>query len=117
MDPPPAAGLAEAAAQQLGIERAVIAVAELERLACRPFSSGPNILSCRAIDVNSRSAALTLVLHRAGSGYEVSIEQAFALPGSAGAVCAVERRLAGAIDSELGLPIAKADTRSTCPRR
>lgn len=102
--------------QELQLAQAVRDAASAEGLACQP-GMGVALLRCTAAAVGNQSHALTIGLARAGTGYQVSIEQTFRLPGSSSPVCSVQRRVSDRIDGELEAPVARVDTRSDCKER
>jgi len=108
---PAAAGPGSPAEQQLAA--AVRDAADAEGLACQP-GVGALLMRCSAAALGNQSHAVTIGLERSGTGYEVAIAQAFHLPGRASPVCAVQRRVADRIDSELGFPVSHVDRRSDC---
>ncbi|MGC3997223.1 MAG: hypothetical protein QM767_06800 [Anaeromyxobacter sp.] len=116
VDPAPAADAAGLTDVEQRLVRAVSSVGAERGLFCRPFG-GSVLLSCTAAAVSNLSATLEIELVRAGTGYEVSVDQAILLAGRDSPICAVEKRLADAIDAELGSPRAHTDVHSTCPPR
>jgi hypothetical protein len=119
VDPPPPAPGAVADASEQRIARAVHDAVAADRFQCRPGAGAPDLLTCSPVDVGSRSVQATVHLERAASGYRVRIEEG-ALPGFHGdpaAVCALQRRIARAIDAELGVPSARPDPRGRCPEQ
>lgn len=114
VDPPPARPGAEPGAGALSVERALREVSVEERLACRE-SAGPVVLTCSPGDVGTRTAQVTVELLRAGAGYEVSLTESVLPPlGRPEGLCALQRRIARAIDAEAGMPVTRIDPRSRC---
>jgi hypothetical protein len=102
--------------QELQLTDAVRGAADAEGLVCQP-GTGAALLRCTAAAVGNQSSGVTIGLARSGTGYEVSIDQPFHLPGSSSPVCRVQRRVSDQIDSALQAPLARVDTRSDCKER
>ncbi|HTN54493.1 MAG TPA: hypothetical protein VML50_18940 [Anaeromyxobacter sp.] len=94
--------------------RAIQLVAGTERLVCRPGTGG-DLLTCSPADLGTRTAQATIHLEPSGSGYRVRLEETSVpfLRDTAG-LCALQRRIAQAIDLELGVPSAHPDPRGVC---
>ncbi len=102
--------------QERQLTDAVRSAAGAEGLACQP-GMGAALLRCTAAALGNQGHAITIGLARAGTGYQVSIEQTFLLPGSSSPVCSVQHRVSDRIDGELEAPVVRVDTRSDCKDR
>lgn len=112
VDAPGSPAGAEADAQELRIARGVREVGRDERLVCVP-AGGALVLVCSPADVGTRTAQVRVTLRRAGRGYEVDAEGPFVRKGDP-ALCSLQRRLARAIDAEVGFPAARLHGGSGC---
>jgi len=101
---------------ELQLVRAVRDAADAEGLSCQP-ETGTALLRCSAATLGNRGRAITIGLERSGTGYEVSIDQAFNLSGGPSPVCEVQRRVGDRIDVELEVPLTRVDGRSDCKPR
>ena len=102
--------------QELQLAQAVRNAASAEGLSCQPGMEAP-LLRCTAAAVGNLSRGITIGLARSGTGYEVSIDQSFRLPGQSSPVCDLQRRVLDRIDGELQVPVARVDTRSDCKKK
>ncbi len=87
-----------------------------EGLVCQPGAGGAELLRCTAATLGNRSHSIIIGLTRAGTGYQVTIDQGFHL-GSGSPVCTVQRRVAGKIEGELQGPTVRVDNRSDCKEK
>ncbi len=109
--PGPASGPGSPQEQQLA--QAVRDAAGSEGLACQP-GAGAALLRCTAAAVGNQSHAIVIGLARAGTGYQVTVDQGFHLPGTSSPVCTVQRRVSDRIEGELEGPVVRVDNRSDC---
>jgi hypothetical protein len=101
--------------QERQLAEAVRDAAGAEGLVCQP-GMGASLLRCSAAAVGNQSRGITMGLLRSGTGYEVSIDQPFHIPGTSSPVCSLQRRVSERIDAELQAPLARVDTRSDCKK-
>ncbi len=109
----PGPGTGPGSAQEEQLADAVRDAAGAEGLICQP-GGGSALLRCTAVAIGNQTRAITVGLARSGTGYEVSIVQAFQIPGRSSAVCDVQRRMQERIDARLQMAVARVDTRSDC---
>jgi len=98
--------------QELQLAQAVRDAAGAEGLVCQPGGEAA-LLRCTAAAVGNQSHAIVIGLARSGTGYQISIDQGFHLPGRSSPVCIVQRRVSERIALELQAPV-RVDTRSDC---
>ncbi len=102
--------------QELQLAQAVRDAAGAEGLVCQP-GPGAGLLRCTAVAVGNQSHSIVIGLARAGTGYQVTIDQGLHLPGTGSPVCTVQRRVSDRLEGELETATVRVDNRSDCKGR